>query len=54
MTPFTADELVILVKARDLLGAKQLHTDDNQAHYKLGVAHGALLDVMRHSYLDAP
>jgi hypothetical protein len=60
MTPFTADELVIMVKARDLLGDKRLqvensevqYVDDNQEHYRLSAAHTALLDVLRHSYLD--
>lgn len=52
MTPFTADELVILVKARDLLGEKRINAEDNESHYRLSAAHVALLDVLRHSYLD--
>lgn len=46
MTPLTADELVILVKARDLLYDKR-NSDDG-----VMVAHDAVVDVMRYSYLD--
>lgn len=52
MIPFTADELVILVKARDILGDKRLAGGENDAHYRLSAAHAALLSVMRNAYLD--
>jgi hypothetical protein len=51
MTPLTADELVILVKARDLLCDKR-SSGDNSDSYRASAAYTALLDVLRHSYLD--
>lgn len=48
--PLTADELVILVKARDLLRAKA--TSGNLGSYRVEIAHSALLDVLRYAYLD--
>lgn len=51
MTPLTGDELVILIKARDLLYAKW-NSGDNAAGYRVECAYNALLDVLRHSLLD--
>lgn len=49
MTALTANELVILVKARDVVHVKLLRDTGNPI---LGRAHTALLDVLRDSYLD--
>jgi hypothetical protein len=51
MTPFTADELVVMVKARDLLRDK-VTSGDNTNSYRVETAYGAVVDVLRHSYLD--
>lgn len=51
MTPLTGDELVVLIKARDLLRAK-VTSGDNSSAYRVECAYGALLDVLRHSYVD--
>lgn len=52
MTPFTADELILMVKVRDLLGEKRLSSQGTASYLLLGSAHSALLDVLRFSYLD--
>ena len=49
MIPLTADELVILLKARDLLQGKKRDDLDMAA-----CAYTGVLDVLRNSYLDVP
>lgn len=49
MTSFTADELVVMVKARDLLYSKLMA---DKANERVEWAHSALLDVLRYSVLD--
>lgn len=49
MTPLTADELAILVRARDLLHAKLMVDKTNE---RLAWAHSELVGVLRHSVLD--
>lgn len=49
MIPLTADELLVLVKARDLLQAKKRDELDMAA-----CAYTRVLDVLRNSYLDVP
>jgi hypothetical protein len=52
MTPFTADELGLLIKVRDLLEHKRDGSKNNASCYRLDVAQHALRDVLRFSYLD--
>lgn len=51
MTPLTGDELVILIKARDLLYDKLMKDRRSAA---LGRAHSAVLDVLHYSYVEVP